>query len=204
MEGFWEYNEDFSCELTGENDRLNLHLSTLFLELQDVYTAIYIFRVVDDEWNRKVSEKAPPEYSTVRSIIYESLVYRIILGLSKIFSDKNGYSLHKVINQIEQLYPNKKEIREVLIEIRKKLDTSKMVSIIHTFRDKFFAHLDKESAFSYFRIDPTTAMAYIDSNEIDVWLTLISELYRACFEKELPRKSQMPSTKDIIHTFFWR
>ena len=44
MEDFSEYNQNFSLELIGKDDEINLHLNTLFLELQDIYTATYIFR----------------------------------------------------------------------------------------------------------------------------------------------------------------
>lgn len=36
---------------------------------------------------------------------------------------------------------------------------------------KFFAHLDKESVLSYFRIEPTSAVEQIDCDEIAEWLT---------------------------------
>lgn len=70
MEDFSEYNQNFSLELTGKDDEINLHLSTLFLELQDIYTATYIFRTVDTEWDKKVQEKDVPDYSTVRTVLY--------------------------------------------------------------------------------------------------------------------------------------
>lgn len=204
MEDFSEYNQNFSLELTGKDDEINLHLSTLFLELQDIYTATYIFRTVDTEWDKKVQEKDVPDYSTVRTVLYEALVYRVILGLSKIFANHKEYSLSKAVNQIEQIYKNNSEVKNAINEIRQKFDNSPMIPKIRVFRDKFFAHLDKENVLSYFRVDPTTAMKDIDCGEIEEWLSLIGKLYQTCFGAELPRKSQMPSKDDIIYTFFWR
>lgn len=204
MEDFSEYNQNFSLELIGKDDEINLHLNTLFLELQDIYTATYIFRTVDTEWDKKVQEKDVPDYSTVRTVLYESLVYRVILGLSKIFANHKEYSLSKAVNQIEQIYKNNSEVKTAIKEIRQKFDNSPMIPIIRVFRDKFFAHLDKENVLSYFRVDPTMAMKDIDHNEIEEWLSLIGKLYKTCFGAELPRKSQMPSKDDIIYTFFWR
>ena len=204
MEDFSQYNQNFSHELADENDRVNLHLNTLFLELQDIYATTYIFRTVDSEWDRRVQEKEVPNYSTVRTILYESLVYRAILGLSKIFANNKEYSLIKAANQIEQIYKNNCEVKSVVNEIRKKFDSSSMIPKIRIFRDKFFAHLDKESAFSYFRIEPTAAMKHINCDEIEEWLTLIGKLYKICFGAELERRSQMPSEEDIVYTFFWR
>lgn len=204
MEDFSEYNQNFSLELIGKDDEINLHLNTLFLELQDIYTATYIFRTVDTEWDKKVQEKDVPDYSTVRTVLYESLVYRVILGLSKIFANHKEYSLSKAVNQIEQIYKNNSEVKTAIKEIRQKFDNSPMIPKIRVFRDKFFAHLDKENVLSYFRVDPTMAMKDIDHNEIEEWLSLIGKLYKTCFGAELPHKSQMPSKDDIIYTFFWR
>ena len=204
MEDFSQYNQDFNNEFTCGTDWMDLHLNTLFLELQDIYTATYIFRTVDTEWDKKVQEKDVPDYSTVRTVLYESLVYRVILGLSKIFANHKEYSLSKAVNQIEQIYKNNSEVKTAIKEIRQKFDNSPMIPKIRVFRDKFFAHLDKENVLSYFRVDPTMAMKDIDHNEIEEWLSLIGKLYKTCFGAELPRKSQMPSKDDIIYTFFWR
>lgn len=204
MESISQYNHNFSHELTGENDQMDVHLNMLFLELQDIYTATYIFRAVDSEWDKRVREKEVPDYSAVRTILYEALVYRVILGLSKIFANNKEYSLSKATNQIEQIFKNNSEVKSAINEIRQKIDSSPMISKIRVFRDKFFAHLDKESVLSYFRIDPTAAMKEIDCDEIEEWLSLIGKLYKTCFGVELTRKSQMPSKDDIVHTFFWR
>lgn len=204
MEDFSQYAEDFSLRLTGENDEINLHLSALFLELQDIYVATYIFRVVDEEWDKRVYQKDVPNYSTVRAILYESLVYRIILGLSKIFANQKEYSLLKATNQIEQIYKNNSGVKNVIDDIRQKINVSPMIPAIRTFRDKFFAHLDKENVLIHLRVDPTAAIKCIGCNEIEEWLSLINKLYKACFNAELPRKTQMPEKEDIIYTFFWR
>lgn len=145
MEDFSQYNQDFNNEFTCGTDWMDLHLNTLFLELQDIYTATYIFRVVDSEWDKRVQEKEVPDYSTVRTILYEALVYRVILGLSKIFANNKEYSLSKTANQIEQIYKSNSEVKSVINGIRQKIDSSPMIPKIRVFRDKFFAHLDKHS-----------------------------------------------------------
>lgn len=203
MEDFSEYNQNFSLKLIGKDHEIKLHLSTLFLELQNIYIATYIFRTVDTEWDKKIQEKDVPDYSTVRTVLYESLVYRVILGLSKIFANHKEYSLSKAVNQIEQIYKNNSEVKNIIKEIRQKFDNSPVIPKIRVYRDKFFSHLDKENVLSYFRVGPTMAMKDIDRIEIEEWLTLIGKLYKTCFGAELPRKSQMPSKDDIIYTFFW-
>lgn len=204
VEDFPVYNQNSNEGFIDENGQIGIHLSTLFLELQDIYTTTFIFKVVDSEWDKRVQERDIPNCSTVRTILFESLVYRVILGLSKIFANNKEYSLNKATNQIEQIYKNNSEVKRTINEIRQKIKSSSMIPIIRAFRDKFFAHLDKENVLSYFRIDPTPAMKCIDCDEIEEWLLLINKLYKKCFGKELPHKSQMPSKDDIIYTFFWR
>ena len=204
MEDLSRYNQNFSHELTEEKNRISAHLNLLFLELQDIYTAIYIFRTVDSEWDKRVQEKEVPNHSTVRIVLYEAIVYRVILGLSKIFADHKEYSLSKATNQIEQLFKNNIEVKSAINEIRQKINNSPMIPKIRVFRDKFFAHLDKENVLLYFRIDPTPAMKAIDCDEIEEWLSLIGKLYKICFGTELTCGFQMPSKDDIVYTFFWQ
>lgn len=155
-------NPNYDYEFASNNEWLDVHINLLFNELRDIQTAIYIFNIVDKEWNKRVHDKDVPEYSTVRITLYESLVYRVVLGLNKIFADSKEYSLLKATNQVEQLFRSNKEILNIIQEIRYKLDNSVMVRLIRIYRDKFFAHLDKKSVMSYVRVDPTSVMKHID------------------------------------------
>ena len=70
-------NPNYDYEFASNNEWLDVHINLLFNELRDIQTAIYIFNIVDKEWNKRVHDKDVPEYSTVRTTLYESLVYRI-------------------------------------------------------------------------------------------------------------------------------
>lgn len=201
---FSEYNENFDHEVHCSTDWLNIHINMIYNELKEVRSAVYIFKIVNDEWSRRVEDRSAPSYSEIRTTLYESLVYRTILGLSKIFSKHREQSLLKATNQIEQLQLGNKEVRKTIDDIREKLLTSQMIKIVRAYRDKFFAHLDKESVLSYCRIDPTAVMTYIDIDEIDEWIHLIGDFYEVCFGKKLPCERPALSNEDIIHTFFWR
>lgn len=197
-------NPNYDYEFASNNEWLDVHINLLFNELRDIQTAIYIFNIVDKEWNKRVHDKDVPEYSTVRTTLYESLVYRVVLGLNKIFADSKEYSLFKATNQVEQLFRSNKEILNTIQEIRYKLDNSVMVRVIRIYRDKFFAHLDKKSVMSYVRVDPTSVMNHIDKKELEEWLCLMRKLYLECFSKELPSESVMPSKEEVVYIFFWR
>ena len=197
-------NPNYDHEFASYDERLNVHISLLFIELRDIQTAIYIFKIVDKEWKQRVHDKDVLEYSAVRTTLYESLVYRVVLGLNKIFADDKEYSLLKATNQVEQLFRKNKAILDIIQEIRYKLENSEMVRMIRVYRDKFFAHVDKKSVLSYVRIDPTSVMKHIDNKEIEEWLCLIRKLYLECFSKELSSELVMPSKEDVVYTFFWR
>ncbi len=201
---FAHYNPNFDHEMKDNNKWLNVHINLLFNELKDIQIAIYIFNIVDQEWDKRVQEKEVPEYSIIRTTLYESLVYRVFLGLNKIFANSKEYSLYKATNQVEQLFRDNEDLAKIVAEIRQKLDDSLMVRVVRTYRDKFFAHLDKKSAMSYVRIDPSSAMKHIDEKELGEWLRLIQKLYQVCFGEELSCELDMPGKEDVIYTFFWR
>lgn len=86
------------------------------------------------------------------------------LGLSKIFVGEKEYSLLKTINVISQMneYKNDNEVKVVINKIRNYLQASEMVKVITTYRDQFFAHLDKICVLSDCRIDVARSMKGID------------------------------------------
>lgn len=145
---FVYYNPNFDHEMTDNNEWLNVHINLLFNELKDIKIAIYIFNTVDKEWDRRIQEKEVTDYSVIRTTLYESLVYKVFLGLNKIFADSKEYFLYKATNQVEQSFRDNKDIKKIIAEIRQKLDDSLMVRVVRIHRDKFFAHLDKKSAMS--------------------------------------------------------
>ena len=82
---FIYYNSNFNHKMTDKNERLNAHINLLFNELKDIKIAIYFFNTVDKEWDRRIQEKEVTDYSVIRTTLYESLVFKVFLGLNKIF-----------------------------------------------------------------------------------------------------------------------
>jgi len=199
-----QLNKNFDSEIPDVMTWLDIHINTLLLELQQIHTAVYIFKTVDEEWNRLVGTNSPPGYSAIRTSLYEALVYRIILGLNKIFSNSKEYSLLKATNQIEQLKLKNESIEKLIKEIRTKREASEMIKIIHEYRNTFYAHLDKQSVHSHFRIEPSAIMNHIDIKEIKEWILLVGNFYNSCFNRKLDTEHELPKKEDILHTFFWQ
>lgn len=195
-----QYNPNYSHEFSDTLDKLNLHINLIYNELKDIYTAIYIFEIIQKQWEYRGQIYDPPEYSTLRTTLYESLVYRIIIGLSKIFANKDN-SLIKAVNQLEQQQINDINVKKAIKDIQTKYNASIIVGVIRMFRDKFFAHLDNESILSELRINPEEAIKYISISEIADWMELIHNLYATCFNDELPRIPTLPTADEILTTF---
>ena len=197
--------QNYDNEVDSKVDWLNLHINLMFNEIHQIQNTIYIFETVEKEWNRRFENGEKIDYSAIRTTLYESLPYKIILGLSKIFVGEKEFSLSKTINVISQMaeYKNNHEVKTLNKKIQKYLETSEMVRVITTYRDQFFAHLDKIFVLSDCRIDTTVAMKGIDKLEIDEGVRLIGELYKVCFNQDLKYPNKELSEKDIIYTFFW-
>ena len=198
-----ELIQNFDYEFDNTADCWNVHINMLYNEVNEVRLAFKIFKTVEKEWEIRAGEKRVT-YSAIRTILYESLPYRIIMGLSKILVGKDGGALLRAINVISQLaeFNADVNVKAVIKKIRCYLDDNNLVSVIATYRDKFFAHLDEEAVHSDCRIDVTVAMKDISETAISEVVQLVEELYEACFKVKLSYKDDL-SEADIIHTFFW-
>jgi len=200
--------EQIVCKFDDEfesGERLNLHINMMYLEMHDIKKAMFIFRTVQKEWNRRYEEGEKIGYSAIRTVLYESLVYRIILGWSKIMSRKKEYSLLKAINTISNRdeYKHDNDVKAVVKKVQRYIETNETLGVIEAYRDKLFAHLDKECALSDCRIDVEAVMNKIKENEIDQGIMMISELYEVCFGDKLEHSEDLLPERDIIQTFFW-
>ena len=186
-------------------DKINIHINLMFNEIHEIKNAVYIFQTIEIEWNRRKEIGETINYSAIRTILFESIPYKINLGLAKIFSGHKEFSLLKTINIISQMdeYKNNIDMKNIIKKIHEYLETSEMVKIITTYRDQFFAHLDEICILSNCKIDSTVAMKGIDIYEIDEVARLIGELYEVCFKQNLKNPFKKLSEKDIIYTFFW-
>lgn len=199
-----ELIQNFDYEFDNIADWWDVHINMMYNEANEVRMAFKIFKTVEKEWEVRAEEKRVT-YSAIRTILYESLPYRIIMGLSKILVGKDGGALQRAINVISQLeaFNTDVNVKAVIEKIQCYLDDSNLVSVIATYRDKFFAHLDKEAVHSDCRIDVTVAMKDISETAISEVVQLIEELYEACFKVRLSYKEKDLSEEDIIYTFFW-
>ncbi|MBF4696049.1 hypothetical protein [Fusibacter ferrireducens] len=197
--------ENYDHEFDNEADWLNFHINLMYNELHEIQNTIYIFETVKKEWDRRIETGERVNYSAIRTVLYTSLPYKIIIGLSKIFVGRKEFSLLKTINKISQMdeYRNRIEVKKIIDNIQKYLETNEMIRDITTYRDQFFAHLDKACVISDCRIDATIAMSPIDTSEIEKGIKLIGELYEVCFNKCLSYSDKKILKKDIIFTFFW-
>ena len=116
-------------------------------ENRDIINTLYIYKQLsseDDSANKFL-------FLTFYETIETSLVYRIVIGLSRLFdSNSSARTLRKVLNVLQQtrIVNGSKEINMALSEVL--LDDSNVRDTYNfkNLRDKYFAHLDKEMVFS--------------------------------------------------------
>lgn len=195
-----QYNANYSHEFSDITEILDIHINMLYNELIDIYRAIYIFEIVQKQWIYRYQECNPLGYSSLRTTLYESLIYRIVIGVSKIFANSKEYSLIKAVNQLEQ-QSNDKNVKKLINEIHVKYQKSKMIADIRLFRDKFFAHLDKECVISEWRVIADGVMKYLSISEIEEWIEIVQKLYEESFKHELSTVTNLPSEDEILSTF---
>lgn len=199
----FDYELDTNDEAGHSDDWYNVHINMLFIELCDIRDTLYVFKEVTKEWEKRAEEKAI-SYSHIRTLLYEALPYRVVLGLSKIFVGTQEASIEKAINVVSQKsFYQKKEVRLAIDNIREFLANSPMIKVVTTYRDCFFGHLDNYCAMSDIRIDTSLAMERISISEIDTGIELIGRLYKECFGKELTKPHRDVAGRDIENTFFW-
>lgn len=200
----FDYELDEGVEQGHSEKWYDVHVSMLFLELCDIRDTLFVFQEVRKEWDKRAEQKAI-SYSRIRSIVYESLSYRIIMGLSKVFVGKKEFSIEKTINVISQweMYKEKSGVKLAIKDIRSFLQESELVKNVKEYRDNFFAHLDPDCAMSDIRIYPNWAIANISMEEIEKGMKLVSKLYEECFGSRIEETRAEISPDDILRTFFW-
>lgn len=126
---------------------LQLEIQLMLIECEDLINTIYIYKHLTSKEYCANTLLYSEYYTTVKN----SMVYRIVLGFSKLF-DKNRETrtLQKITNCIEQ---NKElnentEIKLLIEELRAIDDAAKLTFDFKTPRDQYFAHLDKQKVFS--------------------------------------------------------
>lgn len=200
----FDYELDTEKNVGHSSEWYNVHINMLYTELCEIRDTMFVFEEVEKEWKKRADTKTI-KYSRIRSIIYNALPYKVIMGLSKIFVGTKEFSLGKTINVISQRdeYKQKQEVRKAVEDIRYFLNNSIMVKNVTEYRDNFFGHLDASCAMSDIRISPSEAMQYISVSEVDKGIELIGKLYKECYGIELERAHDNVENKDIIQTFFW-
>ena len=198
------FTQNFDDDFKNKVDWYNTHLNLMFLEVKDIQRDLFIFNTIQEIIEVRVNGEKRIKYSEIRASMIGALPYKIILSLSKILIGKKEYSLYKTINSISQMeeFKHNEQIKNSIIEISKFLSGSKLVHDISIIRDQFFAHLDKESVLTDFRIFPAFSLRYINDGEINQLKLLIANLYESCYKSKLDIHNEKISKEKIIKCFF--
>lgn len=194
--------QKFDDELPDQYSKDLIHLYTLLLEMERLYTSIEIVKIINAEWEFRLENKLKLEYSITRNVLYESLIYRIILGITKIFSDREKRGINKYINIARYRYYDKNVqgiLENIETNIQKHINS---INEIIVYRDKLFGHLDKDMTFAAERIDITLVFYYIEPFELrEIFLETIN-LYNYLFDDNFKSEIDVIKKESIIKQFF--
>lgn len=114
--------KNFVDELPDDDSKIMIHFHTMILEIGSIIAALKIIKIVNNEWHDRVV-KSSVRYDIIRNVTYESLFYRVVFGITKIFDirEKNG-------------------IFKILSKLRHSTKDSSLLSILNTIQDG----IDKE------------------------------------------------------------
>ena len=181
-------------------DKLEIELGLLLSDFIDLLNAIYVYEKTND------SERFANKLLFVQyfNIIDQALVYRIIMGLSKIFdSDTDTRTVKKLMASFLQTKDfQTPEIMKIIDDINTFNNAIITEYNFKFLRDKFFAHLDKKLRFSSMRI----GFQLFELENLLILLENIFEklkkLYNSCFSEEFSVKVakdiEIPKIENLI------
>ncbi|MDU5335811.1 hypothetical protein [Enterococcus sp.] len=194
--------QNYDHEFDNQIDWLEIHLFEMRNEVLKIERSIFLIGIIDKEWGNRVENN---NYSLNRITLFESLIDKVIMGLSKILKGNREYSLLKTINVISQMdeFKNNSAVKKIANETQLFIENSELSNTVIMFRDKFFGHLDKECVISDLRLSPTLFVNEIQKFDLEDIKSTIIELYKVCFDKEIDFYSdQNFNEKDFLDTFF--
>lgn len=191
---------NFADELPDENSKAMIHLNTMLRELESTFVTLEIIKIVKDEWHDRAM-KANISYDISRNVIYESLYYRVVFGITKIFDIREKNGIFKILSKQRHNSKDKfllsilKTIQDAVDKEQKNIDEIKLI------RDKLLAHLDKEMVFSAERLNIGIVYYYLESIDIKSIYIGCVELYNFLFEANW-KEVEIPKREIILKKFF--
>ena len=91
--------KNFADELPDDDSKIMIHFHTMILELESIITALEIVKIVNDEWHDRVVQSSI-RYDIVRNVTYESLFYRVVFGITKIFDSREKNGIFKILSKL--------------------------------------------------------------------------------------------------------
>lgn len=193
--------QNFDHELPDQHSRDLIHLHTLVLEMEHLYVSIEMLKVVNSEWNYRVENSKDIGYSVTRNVLYESLIYRVIFGVTKIFDDRER-GLNKYINVVNTRY-RYENVLVILKNIEGYMQQNiNILDEIKTYRNKLFGHLDRDMMFSAERLDATLVFYYIEQFKLKEIFSETIKLYNTLFEDDFKFDFNGLKKEEITRKFF--
>lgn len=181
---------DFQVPISGGSDEdsnnslleLAAEMQSMLVECYDLSKTLYIYEYLTSEEYCANTLLYNDYYETVKN----SMVYRIVLGFSRLFdTHKDTRTLLKIVNCIEQNKDLniKNEIKLLIEDLRSIDNMAKITFDFKTARDQYFAHLDKKKVFTSLSV--VKDIKYIDElmQLLDNMIDKLVSIYEIGFEE---------------------
>lgn len=188
---------DFQVPISDEDSNnalleLAAEMQLMLIECYDLSKTLYIYEHLTSEDYCANTLLYNDYYETVKN----SMVYRIVLGFSRLFdTHKDTRTLLKIINCIEQNKELnvKSEIKLLIEDLRNVDNMAKITFDFKTSRDQYFAHLDKKKLFTSLSV--VKDIKYID--ELSQLLENVTDKLVAIYEIGFEEVPFTPIFKEI-------
>lgn len=192
--------KNFADELPDDDSKIMIHFHTMILELGSIIAALKIIKIVNNEWHDRVV-KSSVRYDIIRNVTYESLFYRVVFGITKIFDIREKNGIFKILSKLRHSTKDR-SLLSILSTIQEGIDKEqKNIDEIKLLRDKLLAHLDKEMVFSTERLGIGILYYYFEAIEIKSIYTACIELYNTLYGAN-QQQVELPKREIILKRFF--
>ena len=134
-----------------EDNKLSLELELLIADSNSLLNALNIYNAMEEE----TKDGNALLFTTYHLLIEESIITYVIMGISKLLDcNHDSRSVSKLIRCYEQekKYMKNEDFKNKLHSCKTLIESFQSKYDFKKLRDKFFAHLDKETCFSSLRV----------------------------------------------------
>lgn len=179
-----------------------LHMFNLVLELKELYISIEMYKIIYSHWKDRREKNLWIRYDKIRNTLYSALLYRIIFGMTKMFSKREENGLNDLIND-RKLNNIDLQVHNLLNDLEEEIKLyGKEIEEIIWYRNKLFGHLDNRMVISAERLRESLVFYYIEPINLRRILEKTIKLYNYLYDENFTFEFDTIQKEEVIKRFF--